>query len=201
MRDRPARAASVLLALSLTLVAGCSSDEPLAVPQSAAPASERPSPSPSRTPSPSPSPSPEPLSAFEDDPAVQAIRAFYVAAARAVNADDFMLPELLAVSTARRVEINRSTFEDGIGGYTPGPTPFTPVGVQEVAPDRRTVLGCSLDSGWVLTAEGGTPVEPDVVGGGTWEVLLEDGVWKVHRITGAEDVSCDGVPVQRRPFA
>lgn len=203
MRDRPAVTRVALLAISVALVTACSGDdEPLTAPPSASPpeVSPPPAPSPSPTPSASPSPSPEPLSAFEDDPAVQAMRDFYVAAARAVNADDFMLPELVARSTARRIEINRSTFAEDLGAFVPGPTPFTPVAVQELAPDRRTVLACSVEGGWVLDRPGGTPTEPDEVLGGAWEMRLENGTWKVHRIGDAPDVSCDGVPMPRRPF-
>lgn len=69
---------------AVLVLAACSSGDNEAAPThtpNAACASPGATPAPT---TPSPTPSPTPLSPFEDEPAVQALRAFYVAVARAV---------------------------------------------------------------------------------------------------------------------
>ena len=195
VRALPAGAVVALAVLALT---GCGADRPTTAPPTAAPPSTGAS-TPSLPPPPSATPTPvdQPLSAFEADPAVQALRAFYVAAAQALNADDFSLPSLRTVSTAARAERNAADFAVDRGGYVPGPTPFTPVGVQVASATRRVVAFCGLEAGWVLTAPGGRPTQAEVVSAGEVALVLDQGVWKVDRISKTS-TPCAGVPIQRR---
>ena len=185
------------LLAGVVLLAGCGGDEPAAAPvQPVSPSSSPSSASPSPSPSPTPSPSPSPLSAFEDDPAVQALRAYLVAMADAVNTQNLQNPALLAVSTARRAGLHQELYGDAFGEHYPGPNPVAVLGVRTASPTTRNVLVCSLEDGHALDRPGGTPTEPADVVGGQFELVLEDGRWKVNRALAAEDVTCDGVPLQ-----
>ncbi|HEU0101699.1 MAG TPA: hypothetical protein VFR07_05205 [Mycobacteriales bacterium] len=138
---------------------------------------------------------------LEVDPAVAALRAYYVAAARAVNADDLDLPELRALSTPRRQDIAYSVFLPDRGGYVPGPTPFTPLAVTPLSDTRRAVLLCAVESGWVLAARGGPPLGPDQTVALRAELVLQDADWQVDLLEFTSAVSCSAVPLDRRPFA
>lgn len=140
-----------------------------------------------------------PAAALEADPAVRALRAWYAAAARAVNADDLDLPELAALSTPQRQELNASAFAEDRGAHVPGPTPFTPVGATGTGP-QRTVQLCAVDGGWVLDAPGGTPTGPDQVVPLRAELVEQAGAWRVDGVYTTSRGTCAGVPIERRPF-
>jgi len=201
---RPRAATLVgLCAVLLLLTAACGDDSPAAQPVMptatiTAPASA--SPSPSRSPSPSPSPSPEPLSPFEADPAVIALRTFVLEAANAVNAGNLALPALNAVSTPNRQDESRRSFASDLGGYAPGPYPFTPLDVQVVSPTERRIPLCTVETGWALTAPGGTPREPRAIGPGLATVKLVDAVWKVDSIVDNKGLSCTNVTLPMPEF-
>ena len=92
-----------------------------------------------------------PLSAFEGDPAVKDLRAYYVAAARALNTRNFRLPALVALSTPARAARHSTLFESEVGLFHPGPMPLTPVGVRPVTAVHKQVLLCAIVDGWSLT--------------------------------------------------
>ena len=98
-----------------------------------------------------PKPKPAPLSAYEGDPAVKDLRAYYVALARATNARNLRLPALIALSTPGRAARHVTTSRTEIGLFMPGPSPFTSLGVRTVAAGRKQVLFCGVDDGWALT--------------------------------------------------
>jgi len=83
-------------------------------------------------------------------------------------------------------------FKDELGRHVPGPRPIAVLGVTAVSATRKDILACSLEDGWVLDRPGGAPLEPARAGSGQFQMLLEDGVWKVDG-SAAADVSCDGV--------
>ncbi|MEX2292010.1 MAG: hypothetical protein WD794_16995 [Mycobacteriales bacterium] len=188
-------AGAVTLCLMLLAVSGCSGDAP----RTTAPVAKdlvTAAPSVEPSPSPSPSPTPEPLSPFEGDPAVQGLRAYLAALADAVNAKNLELPAFVAASTERRAALHQDLYGQLIGRYYPGPNPVAVLGVQVVSPTARNVLACSVESGYDLDKPGGVPDEEREVLGGQFEMVLEDGRWKVNRAVGNHDVHCDGVPLQ-----
>ena len=210
----------LVLAGLLTVLAGCgSAPEATTRPPTAAPdgastgAGPTPPAGPSGNPSGNPSGSPSAGSPgsgategstagssgpLEVDPAVAALRAYYAAAALAVNADDFQLPELVALSTPTRQQANATAFITDRGGYVPGPTPFTPLSASALSATRRAVVLCALDSGWVLDSRGGTPLGPDAVLALRAELVQTGAGWQVDSIDTTSGVSCLAVPLDRR---
>lgn len=195
-------AASLTLGALLTVSACGGADEPLAQPLTPSPTNAAPSPS-AASPAAEPSPSPAaPLSPFEGDPAVIALRTFLREAAVAVNAGDLSLPSLDAVSTEFRTAQTQRTLTEDLGGYVPGPFPLTPLGVEVVSETSRKIPYCTLESGWTLTAKGGPPREAQqVTGGGVASMVLSEGVWKVESLYYDESIDCAGVPLPMPVFA
>jgi hypothetical protein len=191
-----ARAVALLVPALLIGLSGCSDDEPLATPiaPSEVAATEAPAPSPS--PTPSASPSPAPLSPFEDDPAVQSLRAYAAAVAAAVNARDLQLPALRERITSARAERLQSLLGDDLGSHYPGPQPVKVLGVRTVSADVKRILACSVEDGWTLTEPGGSPVQPIRIAGGQYEMVLEGGTWKVDRGVRDDTVSCTGLTLE-----
>jgi hypothetical protein len=137
--------------------------------------------------------SPTLLSPFEDHQEVQAVRAYLAAEAEAINAGDLQLPALLARSTARRAAQHNKVYADELGAYFPGPRPVAVLGLNAVGETMRNVLVCWLEKGHALDRPGGTPTQPRTVVGGRFEVVSENGVWKVDRVLATDEVACDGV--------
>ena len=194
MRTTSTAGTALLLSAALLLV-GCSDNGSPTGPPAAAPRSSAPSapPSPSTSPSPSPSPSPKPLSAFEGDPAVVAFRANLRAGAEAINSRNLKLPALLATSTARRAVRYPVIYAEDLKLFFPGTRPVAVLGVRTASPTAKNILTCSLESGFGLDKEGGTPVGERLVIGGAFAMVLEGGAWKVDQATADPSVSCDGV--------
>lgn len=196
---RVPRTAVLLLGFGV-LVSGCGDSEPLAVPLPAGSSGPVPTgPSPSPAPSAAPAPSSAPLSAFEADPAVQAFRTYLLASAAAINADDPKLPSLVAASTARRAGRHADLYRTELGKHAPGPRPTAVLGVKDVADGRKSLLVCSLETGYVTDAPGGSPVEPRAVLGGKYDMVLEGAVWKVDGSAADKTVTCDGAALPGSP--
>ena len=140
------------------------------------------------------------LSAYENDPAVKDLRAYYVAAARAVNARNFQLPALVALSTQGRAARHPTVFGPDVGLFTPGPLPFTPLGVRTVAAGHKQVVYCDISDGWALTSKGGRPARPFRLSAARSDQLLVRGHWIVDHIRAAEGTSCNGVTIVKRLF-
>lgn len=195
---RTATVLLVLLALGSALTA-CSSSQPLAQPQVPSPpavVSDPPLPSPAPVAA-SPRPRPTPRSAFENDPAVRALRRNNAATAAAVNARNLRLPALLATVTQRRaVEIRRLRADD-LGTYFPGPQPVKVLGVRTLSATSKAILACSAEDGFNLTSKGGRPVEKLSILGGRYTMVLEGGVWKVDRAVADPAVSCRGLTLKQ----
>lgn len=141
-----------------------------------------------------------PLSVYEGDPAVKDLRAYYVAAARALNARNFGLPALVALSTPARAARHPTVFKGDVGLFTPGPLPFTPLGVRTVAAGHKQVIFCEIEQGWVLTKRGGRPARPFRLLALKSDQLLTRGHWIVDHIRTAEGTSCAGVTIVKRLF-
>ncbi len=142
-----------------------------------------------------------PLSAYENDPAVKDLRAYYVAAARATNARNLAFPALVALSTPGRAARHARLFKPDIGLYNPGPGPFTPLGVRTVSAGHKQVLFCGIDDGWALTKRGGRPARPLHVLAFKSDQVLTRGHWIIDHVYFATGTSCNGVVIIRRTFA
>lgn len=194
MTSRPFGTA--LIAATLLAVAGCSGQEPLATPVTPVTPSAAPTITEAAAP-PSAEPTPTPLSPFEADPAVQALRAHLAAAAAGINAKNLQTPALKATSTARRLSRLPDIYSEEIKTYFPGPRPVAVLGVKVVSGTAREILACSLEDGFGLDKPGGTPVMPEKVLPLAFEMLLEGRAWKVHAARSAEGISCAGVALPK----
>jgi hypothetical protein len=139
-------------------------------------------------------PSPTPLSPYENDPGVKALRKFYAAAAKAINVRNLRHPDLVAMSTPKRQARNEVLFKTELGLRVPGPIPFTPVAVRSNGSTSRTILYCGLDEGFSLDPKTGKPARPRSVVPVAASMVRIDGRWKVDSLTSA-DFSCVGVKV------
>jgi hypothetical protein len=167
---------------------GCSSSDPTVSPPTAAPQSPSVAPT---TAAPSPSVSKAPLSPYENDPAVKALRKFYAAVSKAINARNLRLPELDAWSTPRRQLRNAVLFKTELGLRAPGPLPFTPLGVRSNGANSRSVLICAMD-GFNVDPKTGKPTRPRVLLPGQATLVRDGGRWKVDFLVKAK-FSCAGV--------
>ncbi len=110
-------------------------------------ASPTPTPTPTATPTPTPS-STAPLSPFEKDPAVKALRRWAAQAARTVNTGHYTDSALAAVMTGGLAKNIKVVLGPDVGLYYPGPAPFTPVSVRTVSATRRDVKICIVGTGF-----------------------------------------------------
>ena len=200
--------AAGVLALTASACGGSAKTPTVAVPASPIPTQAAPSPSPAivTTPpktvtAPKAKPTLAALSAYENDPAVKDLRAYYVAAARAINARNFRLLALVALSTPGRAARHPTVFMGDVGLFIPGPVPFTPLGVRTVAAGHKQVLWCGVEEGWSLTKKGGRPARPYRVVALRSDQLLTRGHWIIDHIRFVTGTSCQGVTIVRRTFA
>jgi hypothetical protein len=114
---------------------------------------------PTPTPTPSPTPTAEPLSPFEGRPQVQALRAYFEAVGKAVNAGDKTLSSVAPLATAAGLDSTRGSVRGDLEhGYRwPGPEPFTPTAVRS-SHGSATVSTCMLSTGWSVDAKTGKTV-------------------------------------------
>jgi hypothetical protein len=140
----------------------------------------------SESPTPTPTPTVAPLSPFEDRPEVKALRAYFDALARAVNARDRDLGSITAFATPAGVEASRSPVAGDIEhGYRwPGPEPFTPLAVRKKK-GKATVSTCLVTVGWSVHRKTGKPVykpKERRVGSVLFHLVRSRGHWKVDGI-------------------
>lgn len=196
------RAAGVVLVTALgASLAGCGgSDEPTSTgPTSAAPSA---SPSESATPSPSASPTATTpaLSRFEDQPAVQAARAWAAAVGRDVNNGDhgFATAKPLTVPASRKL-IDTYAGEDITKKLQyPGPLPFTPVRVRE-AGNTVTIVSCLWSSGWGLDPATQKPKDKRVILGADFVMQKSGTAWLLKR-NDVNGIDCSKVNVKGVPW-
>ncbi|RLV47854.1 hypothetical protein D9V37_17200 [Nocardioides mangrovicus] len=197
-------AALVAIPVLAAAVAGCgggdstSSGSASATPSTTS-SSTSPSPSPSASASASPSPTQAPLSRFEDLGPVKGVRAWNVAYAQDVNAQQFDFPRAKKLSTSALSyqSIANSDIKDK--QLYPGPTPFTPVRIERSGSIVK-VIGCARLGGWTLVRATNKPHDPPKVAGIAFNMTKTGGVWKVADVTD-DDVTCSGVKVVGVPFA
>lgn len=206
-------ACAVLLGAALVLSA-CSSGKstatpPLTVPPSADagqtpanPPSEAPTTEAPVTPTPSASPRPtaKPLSKFENDPAVKAMRVWAAQAARTVNTghyDSAALDKLMTPAFARSM---KHVLGVDVGLHYPGPIPVQPLSISVESASHRTIRACSILDGFAVDPVTSKPGRPRDVGSAAIPMQLVKGRWLVAEFLEAPALSCKGVVVAVRTW-
>ena len=177
--------ASIAVLVCVTLTVACSSGKktPPASTTSSAGSSVTSS---SAAPSPTPSSS-APLSPFEADPAVVALRAWSSQVAKDFNAGQtFTDPALLKLETPSFATTVAAQFASDAAAHLtyPGPLPFQPTSVAPTSPTVHVIAACVVADGFA-TAASGQPPNPLKVVSVNFNMALTDGTWKV-------DTSPDG---------
>ncbi|MBC7680282.1 MAG: hypothetical protein H7233_15025 [Pseudorhodobacter sp.] len=128
-----------------------------------------------------------------------ALRGYLAAVAKAVNANDLGLPALRDAATAKRAARHQARYGEDLGKFYPAPNPVAVLGVRVVSATKREIPACSLEGGHVLERAGGPPVSARKFVGGTFEMVLEGGRWKLDQAISNTAVDCTAVVPQGRP--
>lgn len=179
------------VAVLLLAVAGCSgSSKPAQGPVSSV-SSSAPAPT-ATTPTPTPTQS-KPLSAYESDPAVKALRQWAVVAAQTVNSGHDDSAALNKLMTPTEPKYIHYVLND-VGMHYPGPLPFTPLRLASPTTAERDIYACFLATGFAVDPKTGKPeaykpLPSKVV------MQLSGGRWLFGGLFVDKSVSCSGVHV------
>lgn len=184
---------------AVVLLAGCtSSSKPDPGPGSLTPSMTTPPASapssPSRTPSPSPTKS-KPLSSFETDAGVIALRKWAAEAARTVNSGRFDSPALDALMTKAVAAEMKQTFGSDVGLHYPGPLPFLPLAVSVPNATTRSIKACFVGAGFAETPGTNKPAAKLTLVPVLATEQMSSGVWLLARQNATTVFSCSGVKV------
>lgn len=152
----------------------------------------------SASPKASPSPSERPLSRFEDDPAVQALRDFAAAIGKSVNDGD---PKLTAANPWM-TKAGRARFRkivDTKNAYYPGPLPFTPVRVTGTSDRRQVIRACFQTDGWAQNRKTRIPLEKVTYESADFVVVKQRGRLRFKEAYEA-NIDCSEVKVVGIPW-
>jgi hypothetical protein len=179
-RLRPSHAlAAPLAALTLFGAAACGSGDSAAgpAPFTSSPTTTAPTTAPSKTPT-SESSAADPLSEFEGDLAVKALRTFAAAVGTSINDDDPSLKAAWSVMTAHGRTVFQQVAASDVKLFYPGPLPITPTRVQHEGATAR-ISSCVWLSGWGQDPKTKLPAHGREVGPIAWVLHREGGAWKV----------------------
>jgi hypothetical protein len=188
--------ASIAVLACLMLTAACSSSKktpsgPIATSAGSSVTSS------SAAPSPTPSSS-APLSPFEADAAVVALRAWARQSAMDFNnGQNYTDPALTALETPAFAARAHQIYDEYVGTTFPGPFPLAPQMVRVTTPTQRLVDVCALDEGWAQDPATKLPAKAKVVDPSTFYLALSDGKWLVDGSTsGTFSCATVNVPTQ-----
>ena len=179
-----------IVTLALTL-SGCSSS---GAGHPAAPPSD-PASGTTSAPSATPSPTATPLSAYEDDPAIRAYRAWSVQAARTVNSGHYTSAALAKLMSARYAKKMKLILGDEVGKYYPGPIPFQPTGLISTDAAHRQSPGCILVNGFAQNPKTHKPAKAYKTQSVEAYMTQENGRWVVDGLVSNPKGSCSGVKI------
>jgi len=188
--------AAPLAALTLFSASACGSGDSAAgpAPLTSSPTATAPTTAPS-TPAPtSEAPAADPLSEFEGDPAVKALRRFATAIGESVNDDDASLRAAWPVMTRHGRDVFQDAAAPDIKLYYPGPLPLTPTRVEHSGTTSK-VLSCVWVSGWGQDPKTKLPAAGRRLAPITWVLRRDGGTWKVDDQVAA-DLDCSKVSVK-----
>ena len=185
-----------LAALTLLGAAACGSGDSAAgpAPLTSSPTTTPPTAAPSTTAPTSEAPAADPLSEFEGDPAVKALRRFAAAIGESVNDNDASLRAAWPVLTRHGRRVFQDAAASDIKLFYPGPLPLTPTRVEHAGATTR-VLSCVWVSGWGQEPKTKLPADGRELAPITWVLRREGGDWKVDEQVFA-DIDCSKVPVK-----
>lgn len=192
---------AALLLVAVLGAAACSTSSPAAqqsqLPPSVAPTTPTFSTPAVSTPAPSPSSNAKPLSAFEKDPAVQALRAWADRAARAVNAGKgYGGAALTALETPTFVPLVKNVFASDKGLRYPGPVPFTPIKVASPSATERQLSVCFVAYGFAVDPKTQKPPKKLTLFAANVPMIRSGtGRWRVDHLQTTNSFSCRGVKV------
>lgn len=134
----------------------------------------------------------KPLSPYEQDPAVKAIRAWDAQAARTINSGKYDDAALNAFMTPALAKQMKAVIGNSVGLRFPGPAPLTPVSVTAVSGDERSVGVCAVTSGWGVSKTTGKTTQKIQVSPVRIGVQHTGGRWLLDSVSDG-NFSCKGV--------
>lgn len=188
----------VALVATATVLAACTSSGPAK--RSVSPSSPAPTttssvitsstPTPTTTPAPSSS---APLSPFEEDPAVKALRRWAVQLAKTINTGEYDSPALDSLMTAGMKKLMKVVAGTEVGRRYSGPVPFTPVRVTASNASTHDVRICVVAAGFSTNPATGKAKALKIVPIDAGAVR-SNGTWLVSKFFSSR-FSCKGVAV------
>lgn len=146
-------------------------------------------------PTPVPSRSTRPLSTFEKDPAVHALRVWSAQAARTVNSGHYVDARLRALMTPDLAQTMRHVLGGDVGLHYPGPIPFTPIGVSFPNAHTRMIRTCFVGTGFAVNPKTGKAPKPRTVLPISAGAILVNGQWLISQLRNS-GFSCKGRTVK-----
>jgi hypothetical protein len=192
------------LGCALVALAGCTSsgaDTAASTPPGPLPATSTPT-TDATTPTPSTpaSSSSAPLSHFEADPGVQALREWADVAAQTINSGHYISDRLRQLMTATVAKEMKRTMGTDVGLHYPGPIPFTPVRVGVTSTTSRQIDACFVSSGFARKPRSEKPAKPLKIIAVRTEETQTSGRWLLAGLVSTNSFSCAGVQVPRPMF-
>jgi hypothetical protein len=136
---------------------------------------------------------------YEADPAVKALRLYYLGAAKGVNARTMDIKELERSSTKEWFAHVPELFTFEYGMHYPGPIPFAPMSVTQTSPTRKQVVICVLGDGWLRNPRTGRPTAPRALTRGVATVIRVKASWRISYIVEIGG-SCAGASMREESF-
>ena len=188
----------------IALLSGCTSsggDSGGSRPPRPQPATSTSSSASSSSASPTPSPSSSaPLSRFEGDPGVAALRNWAEVAARTVNSGHYISSSLRRLMTSTVAKEMKQTMGTDVGLHYPGPIPFTPIRVGVPSTTSRRIDACFVSTGFAQKPHTNEPAKKlKVIPVRTTETLTR-GRWLLSALLSTGSFSCSGVDVPKPTF-
>jgi hypothetical protein len=153
----------------------------------------------STSPTPTPSKS-TPLSRFEGDPGVAALRDFAAASARTINSGRYISPQLRTLMTPTVAKEMKQTNGPDVGLHYPGPVPFTPLRVAVTSTTSRRIDACWVSTGFAQKPQANKPAKPLKLIAVRSEETMTHGKWLLSVLLAVDSFSCRGVHVPMPTF-
>ena len=141
-----------------------------------------------------------PLSRFEGDPGVAALRHFAEVSARTINSGRYTSAALRSLMTPTVAKEMKQTNGPDVGLHYPGPIPFTPIRVVVTSTTSRRIDGCWVSTGFAQNPRTNKPAQPLKLIAVRSEETLTHGTWLLSVLLAVHSFSCKGVHVPMPTF-